>query len=295
MLDVAGSWQLMVDAIRNAGRPGVVSMAISAVDIALWDLKAKHLGISVVELLGGVADAVPVYGSGGFTSYSEDRLRAQLAEWVHERGIPRVKMKIAHEAGGHVVRDLERIAAARESIGPEAELYVDANGGYTRKQAVRQAHAFRDSGVTWFEEPVSSDDLEGLHEIRGLVDCDVAAGEYGYDLAYFRRMCGAGAVDVVQADVTRCGGISEWLRIAAFAAAEGLELSGHTAPAWHLHPAGAVPNLRHLEWFHDHVRVEALLFDGVPEPCGGAVRPDRGRPGIGLELKRADAERYLVS
>jgi len=201
-------------------------------------------------------------------------------------------MKIGANWGNEPERDLERIALARKAIGDRAELFVDANGGYTRKQAVRQARMFRDHGVTWFEEPVSSDDLEGLREIRDLIDLDVAAGEYGYDLVYFERMCAAGAVDCLQIDGSRCAGITEFLRAAAVAAAHGLEVSSHTAQSLHAHPACAVPNFRHAEYFADHEMADRLLFDGVLDPHGGLLRPDLTRPGNGLELKRADADRY---
>jgi L-alanine-DL-glutamate epimerase-like enolase superfamily enzyme len=294
-LDPPGVWREMVAAIRNIGRPGVASMAIAAVDIALWDLKARLLDLPLCRVLGMAHDRVAVYGSGGFTSLTDDELADQLGGWVHETGIPRVKMKVGTAWGSAERRDVERVAVARGAIGDGAELYVDANGGFGRKQAVRFARAVSDCGVTWFEEPVSSDDLAGLHEVRGLVDCDVAAGEYGYDLAYFERMCAAGAVDVLQADVSRCAGITEWLRAATVAAAHGLQVSAHCAPSLHLHVACSVPNVRHLEYFADHVRVDHLLFDGVVEPKGGTLEPDLSRPGVGLELKRADAERFRAA
>ncbi|HEY7138275.1 MAG TPA: enolase C-terminal domain-like protein [Acidimicrobiia bacterium] len=291
-MDVPGAWDAMVRAIRNQGRPGITSMAIAAVDIALWDLKAKLLDVALARLLGTVRDRVPIYGSGGFTSYSDGELESQLGRWVHEMGIPRVKMKIGTDRGTRAARDLERVAVARKAVGEQAELFVDANGAYGRKQAVRLASRFADEGVTWFEEPVSSDDLDGLHEIRGLTPIDIAAGEYGYDLVYFQRMCAAGAVDVVQADVSRCAGITEWLRVAAVAQAHGLRLSGHCSPSLHLHPAAAVQNLEHVEYFHDHVRADHLLFDGVCEPDGGALPVPLDRPGLGLVLKADDADRY---
>jgi L-alanine-DL-glutamate epimerase-like enolase superfamily enzyme len=291
-LDPPGVWREMVAAIRNIGRPGVASMAIAAVDVALWDLKARLLDLPLCRVLGMAHDRVAVYGSGGFTSLTDEELTGQLGGWVHDTGIPRVKMKVGTAWGSAERRDVERVAVARRAIGDEAELYVDANGGFGRKQAVRFARAVDAFGVSWFEEPVSSDDLHGLHEIRGLVDCDVAAGEYGYDLAYFERMCAAGAVDVLQADVSRCAGITEWLRAAAVAAAHGLEVSAHCAPSLHLHVACAVPNIRHVEYFADHIRVDHLLFDGVVAPKGGALEPDLSHPGMGLELKRADAERF---
>ena len=291
-LDVPGTWAAMIRACRNLGRPGIVSMAVAAVDIALWDLKAKLLGLPLCRLLGQARAEVPVYGSGGFTTYDEATLTAQLSHWVHELGIPRAKIKIGESWGTDPARDLARIATARRVIGPDAELYVDANGGYTRGQAVRMAHAMAEHDVSWLEEPVSSDDLAGLAEIRVEVAPDVAAGEYGYDLAYFSRMCAAGAVDCLQVDVTRCAGVTDWLRAAAVAAGHGLQVSGHCAPNLHAHPAAAVPNLRHLEYFHDHVRIEGMLFDGALDPAGGTLRPDQGRPGLGLVLDRTAAQPY---
>jgi L-alanine-DL-glutamate epimerase-like enolase superfamily enzyme len=290
--DVPGLWEAMVRSCRNAGRPGVVSMAIAAVDIALWDLKAKLLDLPLCRLLGQVSTEVPIYGSGGFTSYDNDTLTEQLDHWVQDLSIPRVKIKIGESWGHNPRRDLERIRLARRTIGPDAQLFVDANGGYTRGQAVRMARSMNDLDVTWFEEPVSSDDLAALAAIRREVAADVAAGEYGYDLHYFSRMCRAGAVDCLQADVTRCAGITEWLRVAAVAAAHGLQISGHCAPNLHAHPASAVPNLRHLEYFSDHVRIEQDLFDGALDPTGGVLRPDQGRPGLGLTLRAEAAEQY---
>jgi L-alanine-DL-glutamate epimerase-like enolase superfamily enzyme len=279
----------MVHGIRNLGRPGVSSMAIAAVDVALWDLKARILDVSLVTLLGAAHDAVPVYGSGGFTSYSIEQLHAQLGDWVAQ-GIPRVKMKI----GTHPDDDLDRVRAAREAIGPAAELYVDANGAYSRKQALAQAEAFRECGVVWFEEPVSSDDLEGLRLIRDRAPAgmNIAAGEYGYDLWYFRRMLEAEAVDVLQADASRCAGITGFLRVGPLTESRSMNLSAHCAPSLHVPACCATQNLHPMEYFHDHVRIEHMLFDGALTPVDGLLRPDRSRPGLGLELKRADAMSY---
>ena len=295
VLDTGAALQAMVRAVRNVGRPGLVSYAISAVETALWDLKGTLLGLPVCSLLGAARDTVPVYGSGGFTTYDDAAARAQLERWTGDLAIPRVKIKIGESWGTAQARDLARIAFARKVIGPETELYVDANGGYGRKQAVRVARAMAEHDVTWFEEPVSSDDLDGLREVRDQVDPDVTAGEYGYDLPYFARMVDAQAVDCLQVDVTRCGGITEWLRAAAVAAARGLQVSGHCAPNLHAHVAAAVPNFRHLEYFHDHARIETMLFDGALDPSGGVLRPDLSRPGLGLALKDANCARYRVA
>jgi L-alanine-DL-glutamate epimerase-like enolase superfamily enzyme len=287
-LAVAEAWEAMAVALRNAGRPGIGFCALSAVDLALWDVKARLLGVPLVDLLGRARDEAAVYGSGGFTSYSLERIREQLSGWV-EQGIPRVKMKVSREPE----RDAERLDAARAAIGDDVELYVDSNGALTRKEAVRWAERFaRDWGVTWHEEPVSSADFEGLRLVRDAAPLDVAAGEYAYVPADFRDLLDC--VDCLQADVTRCGGITGFLRAGALADAFGLELSAHCAPSASVPACCAVPAFRHLEWFHDHVRLEPLLFDGVLEPVDGALRPDRSRPGNGLELKRADAERYAA-
>ncbi|HSB40085.1 MAG TPA: enolase C-terminal domain-like protein [Gaiellaceae bacterium] len=286
----AAAWEAMAVLLRNAGRPGIGFCALSAVDQALWDLKARLLGVPLADLLGRARDEAPVYGSGGFTSYSLDRIREQLGGWV-EQGIPRVKMKVSREPE----RDAERLDAARQAIGDEVELYVDSNGALGRKQALAWAERFaHEWGVTWHEEPVSSADFEGLRLLReqGPPGLEIAAGEYAYVPADFRNLLGC--VDCLQADVTRCGGITGFLRAGALAAAFDLDLSAHCAPAASLAACCAVPRFRHLEWFHDHVRLEPLLFDGVPEPEDGALRPDRSRPGNGLELKRADAERYAA-
>jgi L-alanine-DL-glutamate epimerase-like enolase superfamily enzyme len=291
-LDVPAAAEAMARALRNVGRAGVGSMAMSAVDIALWELKARLLGLPVADLLGRARPGVPVYGSGGFTSYDEQQTRAQLSGWVERDRIPRVKIKIGESWGSDERRDLRRIELARTVIGPETELYVDANGGYGTGQAVRVAAAMSDYGVSWFEEPVSSQDLAGLAAVRRQVRPDVAAGEYSWSLADSARLIEAGAVDCLQLDVTRCGGITEFLRGAALAAAHNLPVSAHCAPNLHAHVGTAVPNLRHVEYFHDHQRIEGMLFDGVLSPHGGTLTPDQDRPGFGLALRAAEAERY---
>ena len=290
-MDVTAAWDAMVRAVRNLGRPGIASMAIAAVDNALWDLKARLLDLPLVALLGSSRSTIPVYGSGGFTSYSIDELQRQFAAWVAE-GIARVKMKVGRDA----IQDAARVQAARQAVGPDTELFVDANGAYTRKQALAQAYRFAESGVTWFEEPVSSDDLEGLRLLRdrGPAGMAITAGEYGYDLVYFRRMLEAGAVDVLQPDATRCAGVTGFLRVAALCDAAGIPLSAHTAPSLHAHVCCAIASAIHVEYFFDHARIEAMLFDGALVPDHGALRPDLSRPGLGLALKRAEAARYAA-
>ncbi len=291
-MDVPRVWAKMVRAIRNTGRPGVASMAISAVDAAIWDLKAKALRVPLVTLLGSARDAASVYGSGGFTSYTNARLQEQLGGWA-SRGTTRVKMKVGRDPAA----DVERVRLAREAIGRGVELFVDANGAYSRKEALVQAQRFAEQGVSWFEEPVSSDDLEGLRLLRDRAPAgmDIAAGEYGYDAPYFRRMLEAGAVDVLQADASRCGGVTGFLQADALCHARGLRLSAHCAPSLHLHVACAAQSFVHLEYFHDHARLEETFFDGALPPKDGRLEPDRSRPGLGLELKKRDIASYALS
>ncbi len=290
-LSVSGCWQLMVEQCRNLGRPGIASMAISAIDTALWDLKARVLDVPVAVLLDQCHREVPIYGSGGFTSYDDDRLAEQLGGWVAD-GIPRVKMKVGREPG----RDLERVRVARQAIGDDAELFIDANGAFGRKQALRFAEEAVMEGASWFEEPVSSDDLDGLRLVRDRAPAgmEVAAGEYGFTLPYFERMLASGAVDCLQADCTRCEGYTGFMRVAALCEARSFQFSAHCAPALNVHVCAAITPLRHLEYFHDHVRIEQMLFDGALQPQQGTLLPDLSRPGNGLEFKRADAEQYAM-
>ncbi len=291
--DVGAAWEAMVAAVRNVGRPGVSSTAVAAVDVALWDLKAKAADKPLFQLLPTYRDAVPIYGSGGFTSYTEGELADQLGGWVRD-GIPRVKMKIGKDWGTRPEEDVARVRVARQAIGPDAELMVDANGAYRPKQAIRLADCFAEQDVTYFEEPVSSDQLDQLAFVRQHVPQAVAAGEYGYDPWYFRDMLRAEAVDVQQADATRCLGITGWLQAASLAYGFDVPFSAHTAPSIHAQAGCAAPQLSHVEFFYDHARIERLLFDGAPQPVGGYLRPDPTRPGLGLELKRPDAEKWRI-
>jgi L-alanine-DL-glutamate epimerase-like enolase superfamily enzyme len=288
-LSPPAAWAAMQHAIRNAGRPGVGAMAVSAVDIALWDLKAKLLDVPLAAALPRFHASVPIYGSGGFTSYSDEQLEDQLGGWASE-GIPRVKMKVGREPD----KDPERVRVAREAIGDDVELLVDANGAYARKQALYCAEAFAEEGITYFEEPVSSEDREGLRLLRdhGPGGLAIAAGEYEWTLPQLSDL--AGCVDILQADVTRCGGITNLLRVDGICKGRQIPFSAHCAPAVSAHACCAMESLLHLEYFHDHVRVEGMLFDGVLSPEGGDLRPDESRPGLGLELKRSEAGRYAA-
>jgi len=285
-------WNEMNRAVRNFGRAGIAASAIAAVDIALWDLKAKALNQSLVSLLGAVKKNIPVYGSGGFTSYPDKRLGDQFEKWVSE-GITMVKMKV----GAKPSDDEHRVKTARQAIGRKAKLFVDANGAFAPKQALRYAEIFSQQNVAWFEEPVSSDDLRGLNYVRhrGPASMDIAAGEYNYDLLAAKKMLESESVDVLQADATRCG-ITGFLQTAFLCEAFQTPLSAHTAPAVHAHLCCATNRAKHVEYFHDHVRIEHLFFDGpTTTHKDGYLEPDPTLPGLGLEFKRANARKFQLN
>jgi L-alanine-DL-glutamate epimerase-like enolase superfamily enzyme len=289
--DIVAMHGAMVRAVRNQGRGGVAAMAISAVDVACWDLKAKLLDLPLARLIGLVRPKVPAYASGGFTSMSERELVNQLSGWV-EKGFRSVKMKVGREPE----RDLDRVRAARKAIGPGVELFVDANGAYQRKQALAFAERFAELGVTWFEEPVVRTDVPGLRLVRDRAPSgmEIAGGEYGYEPADFRTFLDAQALDVIQADATRCGGITGFLRNAAQIDTHELPISSHCAPALHTALGCAALAVRHVEWFIDHVLIEQTLFDGAARPEKGELRPDPLQPGLGLTFKRGEAAQYRV-
>lgn len=290
-LDIPSLNANMIKSIRNDGQAGIAMMAVSAVDNALWDLKAKLFDVPLCNLLGKIKDSMLIYGSGGFTSYNKKQLQQQLSGWVDE-GIQHVKIKI----GTHPERDAERVKEAREAIGKNAALFVDANGAYTVKQAIEKSYQFQQYNISWFEEPVTSDNLEGLQFIREYVqpEVNITAGEYGYNLSYFQHMLKANAIDILQADATRCGGITNFIKAAALAEAHQVPFSSHCAPGLHLHAAVSLNSFYIAEYFYDHARIEKMLFDGVMQPVNGSVMPDLSRPGMGLEFKHKDSKKYKV-
>jgi len=288
---VEQTWSRMQVETRQLGHSGIAAMATSAVDIALWDLKARLLDVCLADALPRFHERVAIYGSGGFTNYTDERLRAQASDWMRW-GVGRVKIKVGREK----VCDPARVDVVRATVGPDVEVMVDGNGAYTPAEALLWGHCFAEQGVRYFEEPCSSQDLAGLAEIRrrSPAGMAIAAGEYGWNLPYFQRMLDAGAVDILQADVTRCGGITNLLRIDGLCQARNLPFSAHCAPAVSAHACCAMQSVIHIEYFFDHYRIESLLFDGVLSPQDGALEPDRSRPGLGLELRRDAAAQYEV-
>jgi L-alanine-DL-glutamate epimerase-like enolase superfamily enzyme len=292
VLDVMAIQAAMINAIRNDGVGGMAMMAVSAVDIAIWDLKAKLAGLPLCQLLGQYRTCMKVYGSGGFTSYSEYELHRQLEGWAGQ-GIGAVKMKVGRDPGA----DLHRIGVARKAVGNKTSLFVDADGVYTVNQALAWIKAFGEQGIDWVEEPVATPYTEELRRIRQQAGpgMRIAAGEYGCTLAEVKHLLDSGALDVLQADATRCGGITGWLKAGYLCEAYHIPLSSSRAPAAHLHIALAAPSFSIGEYYHDHVRMEQRLFEGIQLPKEGVIYPDAGRPGLGITLKESDAEMFRVA
>jgi L-rhamnonate dehydratase len=286
--DVGRAHAAMNRALRNVGRRGVGAMALSAIDVALWDLKARLLQKPLVELFGAVRDSVEVYGSGGASNLEGAALVEHLGKWI-ACGMERVKVRI----GTNPASDRARVCTAHNVLPHGMELLVDAGGAYEPKHAIDVAAWLDDEvDVRWLEEPCAADDLDGLARVRDNVRMDVAAGQYAETDDDVTRLIPL--VDCLQADATRCGGISGFLDVAARCQAAHLPLSANAASQLHAHVGCAAPTLRHVEHHFEHTRVDTLLFDGCLSPVRGTLTPDRARHGHGLTLKRADADRFRV-
>jgi L-alanine-DL-glutamate epimerase-like enolase superfamily enzyme len=290
-MDVGGAWRAMIRSIRDFGDTGIGAMAVAAVDAALWDCKARLLGIPLATLLGPRRRAVPACASGGFASYSDKQLCQQLARRVTE-GFRMVKMKIGRDPDA----DRRRVREAREAVGGQTRLSVDANGAYGGKQALWMATTLAEEDVRQYEEPVSHRDVAGLRMIRERASkrLEIAAGKYGFELDYFRRLLEAQALDALRADATRCGPTA-FTELNALCAAFHIPLSSHAAPSLHLHFCCAAPAVTHMDYYHDHALIEHKLFDGAARPDGkGCIAPDWDRPGNGLLFKEKDAAPYEI-
>jgi len=296
-LHIEKLWDDMFWAIRGVGRKGLAFSALSAVDIALWDLKAKYFDVPLYQLLGPYTETVPVYGSGGWTHFTRDELIAEQMSYV-ERGMKAVKMKVGKDFGRSEREDVERLAAVRAAVddeaGDEVEIFIDANNGYYAKQAVRMARAFAPYRVGWFEEPVLADDIEGLATIARATDIPIATGEHEYTKYGFRELIARGGADIVQPDVGRVGGVTEWMKVAHLAHAFNLPVAPHAYQLVHLHLACATPNLKIVEYLGAVEEADRIMYTAFPEPIDGMWTPDPNKPGLGLELDPATVKQYAV-
>ncbi len=275
-------WAEFYAYLRGAGRKGLAFCALSAVDIALWDLKGKILGMPLYRLLGGNNPMVAVYASGGWTSFSDDELAANSKAKI-ERGYSIVKVKVGVEGGRNPRRDLRRIRMVRAAIGPDAGLLLDANNCWDAATAIQFANNVRDCDIMFFEEPVFADDIPGLARFRRGTDIPLATGEHEYTKFGVRDLVLHEAVDVVQVDVTRVGGYTEVLKVLAITQAWNLKFAPHAMEHLHLHLVAAAPNAMFVERLDIFEKITGEVFTNAPVPKDGTMEiPDR--PGLGLDL-----------
>lgn len=292
-LNIEQMWFRMFWLVRGYGRKGVAFCAISAIDIALWDLKAKIMSLPLYKLLGPFTDTVPVYGSGGWTNFSEKELVKEQTGWV-ERGFKSVKLKVGKNFGTAEKEDIKRLAAVRKAVGDDVTIYIDANNGYYAKQAIALAPYFEEYNVGFFEEPVLADDIDGLAAIARATKIPVATGEHEYTKYGFKELLTRGAADILQPDVGRVGGITEWMKVAHMAHGFNLPVANHAQHLISLHMACATPNLFAVEYLGIIEEADKFFYTEIPMPKDGMLSPFPDKPGLGLELKPEVVKKYKI-
>jgi L-alanine-DL-glutamate epimerase-like enolase superfamily enzyme len=281
-LETEAIWQELFHYLRGIGRKGLMFCALSAIDIALWDLKGKIVDLPLCKLLGGARTKVPVYASGGWTSYSDEELVDEI-EGMIARGFTAVKFKVGFDGGQNLRRDAERVRKVREAVGPDIKLLVDANNSFDAATAVQLANRIREYDITLFEEPVFADDIPGLARFKRGTDIPLATGEHEYTKFGVRDLLIHEAADIVQVDGARAGGYTEMLKCAALTQAWNVKFAPHAMENVHLQLAAAVPNALFLERLLMFEDLTALVFRDAPLPIGGFMHVPN-LPGLGLEL-----------
>jgi L-alanine-DL-glutamate epimerase-like enolase superfamily enzyme len=273
----------------SAGPGGVYHLALSAIDIALWDIRGKALGLPLWKLLGGARDRVPTYASGALMrGLSLDRV-VKAAATLKEKGWREMKTQLALPGETTPAKEVERMRLIREAIGPDIKLMCDINQRWRPEQAVDIGRRVEDSGVGlfWLEDVTTADDFPGLARVADALATPVAGGEYVWGIVPFRHMMEARSVDVPMIDLVRVGGITQWLKVAGMAEAFNLPVVSHLIPEVHVHLIGAVPNgltVEYMPWLRP-------LFKAVPEQQNGELVMPMA-PGLGLEFDQATLDRY---
>jgi L-alanine-DL-glutamate epimerase-like enolase superfamily enzyme len=281
-MDTEVIWNELFNYLRGVGRKGLTFCAISAVDIALWDLKGKILDLPLYRLLGGGRTKVPVYASGGWTSYDDDELVAEMQDMVGQ-GYTHIKFKVGVDGAMNPQRDALRVRKVREAVGPEVRLLLDANNCWDAATAVKFANIVREYDIFLFEEPVLADDIPGLARFRRGTDIPLATGEHEYTKFGVRDLILAEAADIVQVDGARAGGFTEMLKIAAMTQAWNLKIAPHAMEHMHLHLVSVAPNALFLERLRLFENVTNAVFIDPPMPVAGHMDIPQ-EPGLGLRL-----------
>lgn len=275
-------WQEMFHYLRGIGRKGLMFCALSAVDIALWDLKGKIFEIPLYRLLGGNKTKIPVYGSGGWTSYSDEHLVEEM-KGIVAQGYQIIKFKVGVNGGDTPLKDVERVRKVREAVGPDIKILLDANNCWDAATAVQFANRVREYNISLLEEPVFADDIRGLAKFKRGTDIPLATGEHEYTKFGARDLVLNEAADIIQCDGTRAGGYTEMLKIAAITQAWNLKFAPHAMENIHIHLISAVPNALYLERLLLFEELTSSVYINPPMPENGFMEiPDL--PGLGLEL-----------
>jgi L-alanine-DL-glutamate epimerase-like enolase superfamily enzyme len=277
------------DAAGHAGAAGIFTLALSAIDMALWDIKGKALDLPLWKLLGGARERVPTYASGALMrGLPLDRATASARRLV-EQGFRQMKMQLALPGDTSPQREVERARAIRESVGPEITLMVDINQRWRVEQAIDIGRRIEGLGLAWLEDVTAADDFAGLARVTAALSTPVAGGEYVWGIVPFRHMLEARSVDIVMIDLVRVGGITQWLKVAGMAEAFNLPVVSHLIPEVHVHLIGAVPNgltVEYMPWL-------SRLFESVPLPRNGELTMPSS-PGLGLTFDQDAIKRFRV-
>ena len=277
---------------KLVGRRGITTRVIGGIDIALWDLKGRILEQPIYKLLGGFTDKIPAYIAGGY--YEEGKGLKELADEMRENvdlGADAVKMKIG---GVSINEDVKRVKAVRDAIGPDIKLMVDANNAYRHYQAIEIAKKMEEFDIFWFEEPVEPDDYEGSKLVTQATSIPVAAGENEYTRYGFRDMINSRCVDILQPDALVLGGITEYMKVAALAQSNDMDLAPHGAQELHIHLVCAVSNGLILEFYRDSVDpMWGKCFTETIKLKDGYVSVPQS-PGLGVELNTKELEKFRV-
>ncbi|PYN59686.1 MAG: hypothetical protein DMD92_08590 [Candidatus Rokuibacteriota bacterium] len=275
-------------AAGGAGPGGIFTLALSAIDIACWDLKGKAVGQSVCALLGGLRDRVPTYASGALMRPHPVDYLGKAGKRLRDMGFRQMKMQCGSEPT--VAASLERVLVVREAVGPDVDLMCDINQLWSVNHAIEVGRRLEPYHLYWLEDPVAHDDYAGLARVADALTTPIAAGEYHYGIVPFRHLLEARSIDVVMIDLVRVGGITQWMKVAGMAEAFNLPVVSHLVPEIHVHLVAAIPNGLTVEYMPWTLR----LFEETPALEGGRLTVPT-KPGLGLAFDQAAIKRYELA
>ena len=292
-LDIDNLWQAMYKEVYRERKGGAIC-AISAVDIALWDIKSKHQGVPLYRLLGGTREKIPAYASDGYYREGEgpSQLVEELTRYRKLGGFSSAKIKVG---GVPLEGDLKRVKAIRDAFGYDFELMVDANNAYDQQGAIEAGHGYERFKVRWFEEPVWPDDLEGAAAVCAALEVPVAQGELEYLVSGFQEIIHHRAADILQPDVVMCGGITEFLRIASLARTHNLPIAPHAQHDLSAQLVASIPNGLNVEYFYKEADImkDTMLFKSTLQPRDGFLTPSN-EPGVGFAIDEGRVNEFIV-